>query len=177
MSHGEKQAGRPRLHALERAGTPDRTSTTLSIARPPQSSAAPTAAAPPSGDAAPDPEVVERPGRRTFTAEFKRRIVEEADACTTPGEVGALLRRHGLYSSHLADWRMQNRLGILGGLGPRRGPKPTRNPLARRVAQLEREKARLQKQLTRAKIVIAVQKKASELLGIPLTRPSDDEND
>jgi transposase len=72
---------------------------------------------------------------------------------------------------------MQYRLGVLGGLGPRRGPKSTRNPLARRVAQLEREKARLQKQLTRAKIVIAVQKKASELLGIPLTRPSDDEND
>jgi len=177
MSKGEKQAGRPRLHALERAGTPARTSTTLSIARSPQSSATPAPAAPPSGDAAPDPEVVERPGRRSFTAEFKRRIVEEADACTSPGEVGALLRRHGLYSSHLADWRMQYRLGVLGGLGPRRGPKSTRNPLARRVAQLEREKARLQKQLTRAKIVIAVQKKASELLGIPLTRPGDDEND
>jgi transposase len=177
MSNGEKQAGRPRLHALERAGTPARTSTTLSIARPPQPSATPAAAAAPSGDPAPDPEVVERPGRRSFTAEFKRRIVEEADACTSPGEVGALLRRHGLYSSHLADWRMQYRLGVLGGLGPRRGPKPTRNPLARRVAQLEREKARLQKQLTRAKIVIAVQKKASELLGIPLTRPGDDEND
>ncbi|MFA5061697.1 MAG: IS3 family transposase [Patescibacteria group bacterium] len=115
--------------------------------------------------------MVERPGRRTFTAEFKRRIVEEADACTTPGEVGALLRRHGLYSSHLADWRMQNRLGVLGGLGPRRGPKPTRNPLARRVAQLEREKARLQKQLTRAKIVIAVQKKGLGVAGDPADPP------
>ena len=100
----------------------------------------------------PDPEVVERPVRRTFTAEFKRRIVEEAAAGRTPGDVGALLRRHGLYSSHLVAWRRQWTTGALAGLAPRkRGRKaPTENPLAPQVAKLEREKAGLERRLQQA---------------------------
>jgi len=179
-SKGEKKAERPQLRALERDGTPDRSSTTLSIAAPLQPStataatAAATAAAPP-----PDPEVVERPVRRTFTAEFKRRVVEEADACSGPGAIGALLRRHGLYSSLLAEWRAQYRRGALSALTPKkRGPKgQERNPLAERLARVEREKARLERRLKRAELIIAVQKKVSELLGIPLNSPEPDEND
>ena len=179
-SKGEKKAERPQLRALERDGTPDRSSTTLSIAAPLQPStataatAAATAAAPP-----PDPEVVERPVRRTFTAEFKRRVVVEADACSGPGAIGALLRRHGLYSSLLAEWRAQYRRGALSALTPKkRGPKgQERNPLAERLARVEREKARLERRLKRAELIIAVQKKVSELLGIPLNSPEPDEND
>jgi transposase len=126
---------------------------------------------------APDPEVTERPRRRSFTADFKRRLVEEADDCREPGAIGALLRRHGLYSSHLVDWRAQYRQGALRGLTPRpRGPKPQKNPLVDRVAKLEREKARLERRLRQAETVIEVQKKLSELLGIPLSSPNSDEN-
>ena len=175
-SKGEKKAERPQLHALEREGTSDRTSTTLSIAAPPQPGTALPAAAP---APTPDPEVVERPVRRTFTAEFKRRVVEEADACSGPGAIGALLRRHGLYSSLLADWRAQYRLGALGGLTPKkRGPKAKeRNPLAERLARVEREKTRLERRLKRTELIIEVQKKVSALLGIPLNSAEPDEND
>lgn len=181
MSKGEKLAGRPQLHDLEREGTHDRTSTTLSIAPPPPPRATPAAAAPAVATATPrpDPEVVERPVRRTFTAEFKRRIVEEADACREPGQVGELLRRHGLYSSHLVEWRQQYRRGALSGLAPRkRGPKTQpRHPLAERLARVEREKARLEKRLKQAETIIEFQKQVSELLGIPLKRPDDDGNE
>jgi len=124
----------------------------------------------------PDPEVVERPVRRTFTAEFKRRVVEEAAACREPGEVGALLRRHGLYSSHLVTWRRQWKAGALAGLAPRkRGRKaPATNPLAAQVAKLEREKARVEQRLKQAETIIEFQKKVSELLGIPLRHPDSD---
>lgn len=127
----------------------------------------------------PDPEVVERPVRRTFTAEFKRRVVEEAEACRQPGEVGALLRRHGLYSSHLVAWRRQWKAGALAGLAPRkrgRTPQAT-NPLAAKVAKLERDKARVEQRLKQAETIIEFQKKVSELLGIPLRRPDGDESD
>jgi len=182
MSKGEKQAGRPRLRALEREGTPDRTSTTLSIAAAPQASTTPAAAAPAAASGAPlapDPEVVERPVRRTFTAEFKRSIVEQADACREAGAVGELLRRHGLYSSHLVEWRAQYRRSALSGLAPRkRGPKvQPKNPLAERLTRLERENARLQKRLQQAETIIEFQKKVAELLGIPLKRPDSDGND
>jgi transposase-like protein len=183
-SKGEKKAERPQLRALERDGTPDRTSTTLSIAAPlqPSTATAATAAVTAAATVAapiPDPEVVERPRRRTFTAEFKRRVVEEADACAGPGAIGALLRRHGLYSSLLAEWRAQYRRGALTALTPKkRGPKgQERNPLAERLARVEREKVRLEQRLKRAELIIAVQKKVSELLGIPLSRPEPDEND
>lgn len=126
----------------------------------------------------PDPEVVERPVRRTFTAEFKRRVVEEAEACRQPGEVGALLRRHGLYSSHLVTWRRQWKAGA-AGLGPRkRGRKAeVKNPLTAKVVQLEREKARLEQRLKQAETIIEFQKKVSELLGIPLRHPDSDGRD
>jgi transposase len=126
-----------------------------------------------------DPEVVERPIRRRFTAEFKRRVVEEAEACREPGDVGALLRRHALYSSHLVTWRRQWKAGALAGLTPRkRGRKaqPT-NALTAQVAKLEREKARLEQRLKQAETIIEFQKKVSDLLGIPLRRPDNNGND
>ena len=99
--------------------------------------------------------------RRRFTAEYKLRIVRAAERCTSPGAIGALLRREGLYSSHLANWRAQQ----AHSLEPkRRGRKPTANPLAARVAQLERETARLHAKLERAEIIIDVQKKVAALL-------------
>lgn len=124
---------------------------------------------------APDPEVLERPVRRKFKAEFKRRIVEETAACTAPGEVGALLRRHGLYSSHLVDWRRQYEQGALAGLEPRRrGCKPQeKNPLADKVARLERDLRRAQARAERAERLVELQKKVSELLGIALEQPDE----
>jgi transposase len=123
----------------------------------------------------PDPEVVERPVRRTFTAEFKRRVVEEAAACTEPGQLGALLRRHGLYSSHLV-WRRQGKARALAGLAARRRGRQARatNPLVATVVKLERDKARLEQRLQQAETIIEFQKKVSELLGIPLRRPGAD---
>lgn len=122
----------------------------------------------------PDPEVPERPARRRFTAEYKLRIVEEANAATEPGAVGALLRREGLYSSHLVDWRRQYRAGALSSLArPRGRPKP--HPLAAENEQLRREVGRLSTRLTRAERIIEIQGKVSELLGIPLTQRSDDD--
>ncbi len=114
----------------------------------------------------PDPEVVVKAQRRRFTAEYKRRILQEADACTQPGEVGALLRREGLYSSHLNTWRRQRARGELQGLTPaKRGRKA--HPQAAENARLQREVERLKAQLARAELIIDVQKKVSQLLGLP----------
>jgi len=122
--------------------------------------------------APPDPEVLERAKRRRFTAEYKLQVLEEADACREPGEVAALLRREGLYSSHLTDWRRARREGALGGLGKQRGPKGRRrDPVARENEQLRKENARLQRRLEQAEMILEIQKKASEILGIPLSRP------
>ena len=122
----------------------------------------------------PDPEVPERSARRRFTAEYKLRIVEEANAAVEPGQVGALLRREGLYSSHLVDWRRQYRLGALRSLArPRGRPKP--HPLAVENEQLRRQVGRLSTRLTRAERIIEIQGKVSELLGIPLAQSSDDD--
>ena len=124
----------------------------------------------------PDPEVAEKPQRRRFTAEYKVRILRDADVCAVPGEIGALLRREGLYSSHLTEWRRQREQGALAGLAPnkrgRHGAPP--HPLARRVHELERENTRLQQRLQQAEAIIEVQKKVSELLGIPLNHPGSD---
>ena len=121
----------------------------------------------------PDPEVSERPARRRFTAEYKLRIVEEANAATEPGTVGAVLRREGLYSSHLVDWRRQYRAGALSSLARARGrPKP--HPLAAENEQLRRRNARLEQRLVTAERIILIQGKVSELLGIPLAQSSDD---
>lgn len=128
------------------------------------------------GREVPDPEVVARPKRRRFTAEYKLRILREADACKASGEIGALLRREGLYSSHLVLWRRQREEAAQTQLKSRkRGPKPkVQDP---RVKQLERENARLQRQLRRVALLLDIQKKVGAILGIPLKNLDDVEND
>ena len=112
-----------------------------------------------------DAEVPEKAQRRRFTAEYKLGIVEAAEACHGAGEVGALLRREGLYSSHLSTWRQQQRVGALNGLSPRtRGRKLRRDPQAERITQLEREVGRLREELRKAHVIIDVQKKVARLL-------------
>jgi transposase-like protein len=115
---------------------------------------------------APDPEVVPKAERRRFAAEYKLRILTEADACTRHGEIGALLRREGLYRSHLDKWREQRRRGVLQALAPqKRGPKP--DPQAAEIVRLRRENERLHYRLQQAETIIDVQKKLSALLGLP----------
>jgi transposase-like protein len=125
------------------------------------------------GKPIPDPAVSEKPVRRRFTAEYKLRILREADRCTEPGQLGALLRGEGLYSSHLTAWREQRNAGTLAGLTPkRRGRKAT--PAAPMVAEnerLKRETRRLAEKLRQAETIIEVQKKLSEILQIPLAPP------
>lgn len=118
----------------------------------------------------PDPEVVAKAKRRTFTAEYKQRILQEADsAAATPGGVGALLRREGLYSSHLVTWRRERRAGVLEALKPRkRGPRSERNPLAEENQKLRRQVGQLTEKLRKAEIIIDVQKKVAALLGNPI---------
>lgn len=118
----------------------------------------------------PDSEVPERPQRRRFTREYKLRVLAETDAAA-PGSIAAILRREGLYSSHLDSFRKQRDRGALDGAPRRRGPKP--NPLAGEVAKLQRQNARLQRELENAKLVIDVQKKVARLLGIPLETPDE----
>ena len=117
--------------------------------------------------------------RRRFSAAYKERIVKQAEACSKPGELGALLRREGLYSSHLGKWRQQFAEGTVAGLGPKkRGPKA--NPdkkLIRENEKLRREAVRLKKKLERAELNIDYQKKVSEILGITLDSQQDDSND
>jgi transposase-like protein len=115
-------------------------------------------------------EVVAKVARRRFTAAEKLRVLREAERCTKPGELSALLRREGLYSSHLSAWRLARRNGELAGLTPRqRGPKAKPvDPRDKKIAELERETRRLQARLERAEGLIEVQKKVSQLLGIPL---------
>lgn len=125
------------------------------------------------GPMVPDPEVSDRPVRRKFTAEYKRRILQEADRCQ-PGELGALLRREGLYSSLLSKWRQQRDRAEREALSPKkRGRKPRQpDPAAERIASLERENQRLRKHLQEAEAIIEVQKKISDLLGI-VTKPEN----
>lgn len=117
----------------------------------------------------PDPEVPEKARRRRHGVEYKLAILEEADRATEPGEVGALLRREGLYSSHLAAWRKQRREGTLAG--PRRRGRKTKDPLEIENEQLRKENALLEHRLDQAETIISVQKKLSRLLGIE--RPTD----
>jgi transposase-like protein len=121
--------------------------------------------------------VLEKPVRRRFTAEYKLRILREADRCTQLGQVGALLRREGLYSSHLTTWRQQREAGTLAGLAPkRRGRKASPDaPLVADNERLKRENQRLTEKLRQAETIIEVQKKLSELLGIPLPPPDSNE--
>lgn len=123
-----------------------------------------------------DPEVPEKKARRKFTAKYKLQILQEADACTEPGQLGAFLRSKGLYSSNLTTWHRQREEGLLDALSPKkRGRKEKeKNPLAQKVAELERENARLKRKLKKAETIIDVQKKISEILGIS-QEPTEDE--
>lgn len=114
----------------------------------------------------PNPEVSLRPERRRFTVEYKASIVREADACTEHGQIGALLRREGLFSSHLAQWRKIYREGALAALrDDKRGRKRTRHPLEVENEQLKSKNAHLEQRLSQAEVIIDIQKKLSEILG------------
>jgi transposase-like protein len=123
-----------------------------------------------------DPEVSEQAKRRRFTAEYKLRVVREADACKGDGDVGELLRREGLYSSLLSAWRRQrDEIARAGLASTKRGRKAKAGDP--RVKELERENARLKRRLARVETMLEIQKKASELLGIPLNPQDNDESD
>ena len=123
----------------------------------------------------PDPEVPAKVERRRFPPAYRLRILKEVDACKRPGEVGALLRREGLYSSLLTNWRRQREAGALQAMrGRRRGPTP--RPVDPRVKQLEAENRRLQRKLQRAETIITLQKTVAEILRIPL-KPLDIDED
>lgn len=124
-----------------------------------------------------DPEVPEKPRRRRFSADYKLDVLKRADACEEgTGQLGELLRKEGLYSSHLVTWRRQREEGSLAALEPKkRGRKPTKrgDPIAEENERLRRELARLQRRLEQAEVIIDVQKKLSRILGVEL--PSDDD--
>ena len=138
-----------------------------------RSEAAAGGAAPPG---APDPELVERPKRRRYSAEYKLRILREADACTRPGEVGALLRREGLYTSHLTYWRKQRNAGGAEGALASAGPQPADRRDAE-LAALRRRAERAEAELEKAKRVIEVQGNVSALLGELLEPKGANERD
>ena len=118
-------------------------------------------------------EVVAKATRRRFTVEYKRAIVREADACKTPGAIGALLRREGLYSSHLTTWRAARERGELTGAPKKRGPaRRVVDPRDRRITELEREGTRWRKRAERAEALVELQKQVAALLGTPITEPS-----
>ena len=120
-------------------------------------------------------EVVAKGERRRFTGEYKAKVLREADSCKRPGEIGALLRREGLYWSNLTTWRKQRETGELAGLkGRKRGPqRRERNPLAEKVRELERDNARLKRRAERAEGIVELQKKVSEILGIELQKSAE----
>lgn len=121
---------------------------------------------------APNPEVVAQAKRRRFTAEYKHRILLEADRAKGSGGIGVLLRREGLYSSLLATWRREREAGVRQALAPhKRGPKSKYDPIAEENQQLRRENQRLVEELRKAEIVIDVQKKVAALLGRPMVTP------
>ena len=135
------------------------------LSQPERSGGCDNGSAPPVGES---PAVQPRPKRRTFSAAYKARIVEEADACSQPGEVGALLRREGLYSSLLTDWRRQCRAGALLALSERRRGPAVDGLSSRQKTRYERKIASLEARLQRAETIIEVQKKVSQLLGTPM---------
>ena len=154
--HGRQQADQPPVDGLERSGKPS-----TGGDRPLDG---PNDEAP-----RPDPEVAEKPVRRRFAAAYKLKILEEADQCIQPGELGTLLRREGLYSSHLRTWKQQREEGALHGLAPRkRGRKAKRkDPLADEIRQLRRKNEQLEHRLHQAEMIIDVQKKLCTMLGLP----------
>lgn len=124
-------------------------------------------------------EVLEKPVRRKYSIEYKLKIVKEADRCREPGEIGALLRREGLYYSNLATWRKQIEKRALDGLKSRkRGPKKAlSNPLSQEIKRLNKEKSRLEKRLKKAEAIIEFQKKIAEILEIPMKSPENEGED
>ncbi|MEA1951134.1 MAG: transposase [Planctomycetota bacterium] len=125
---------------------------------------------------APDPEVLAKPQRRRFTPAYKARIVEEAQRCTEPGHIGALLRREGLYSSALTQWRRQYQSGALQALkDDKRGRKRTRDARDQELERLQRENERLNKKLRQAELIIEIQKKVAAMLGNPIETPQNSE--
>lgn len=122
----------------------------------------------------PDGEVLAGPKRRTFSAKYKQRILREADACTGPGEIGALLRREGLYSSHLSAWRAAAKRGERQGLSTKRGPTE-RTVSEREHKRLQRENEKLKQELATARLIIEAQKKLSEVLETTLP-PAPEQN-
>ncbi len=124
--------------------------------------------------AAPDAEVRAVAKRRQFNAAYKLSVLEEADRCASPGAIGALLRREGLYSSHLTMWRREREAGALAALGRRRGRKAKLSPEQRRIAALEGRNARLERELEQARTIIGVQKKLCTLLGLPTAESTED---
>lgn len=125
------------------------------------------AASPATAITVPDPEVRAMAKRRSFTAAYKLSVLAEADRASGAGEIGALLRRESLYSSHLTTWRRERDAGALQALGRRRGRKAKMTPEARRAAMLEAKNARLERELAQARLIVEVQKKLCTLLGIP----------
>jgi hypothetical protein len=124
----------------------------------------------------PDPQVVEKPVRRRFEKTYKLEILRQADECVDPGQIGALLRREGLYASNLSNWRWQRSQGLLAEKSSRKGAakQPTQDP---RMAQLQRENVRLTAKLKQAEFILEIQKKVSEILGIPLKMLDNEGND
>jgi len=117
----------------------------------------------------PETEVVEKARRRQYTIEYKLRILQEADACKERGEIGALLRREGLYSSSFYTWREQRNRGSLVGLSDyKRGPKA--DIQSDEIARLKLENERLRKRLEQAELIIDVQKKVAQMLGVPMEK-------
>jgi len=118
-------------------------------------------------------EVTAKATRRRFTTDYKRKIVREADACKTPGTVGALLRREGLYSSYLTTWRAARERGDLAGAANKRGPvRRVADPRDKRIIELERESTRWRKRAERAEALVELQKQVAALLGTPSTETS-----
>jgi len=123
-------------------------------------------------------EVVAKARRRQFSAAYKARILREAEACRATGQIGALLRREGLYSSHLVEWRRLRARGALEALAAKkRGRKPARDARDRELTRLSQENARLRRKLAQAEAVIEIQKKLSTILGIPLESDGRDESE
>ena len=122
-----------------------------------------------------DPEVSDRPKYRRFSAQYKLEILAQADACKNHGEIGALLRREGLYTSHLSMWRRKRQEGSLAGLVDNKRGRKAR-PVDAQIKKLLKEKARLEQRLERAELIIDVQKKVSAMLGIPLKGPKSQDN-
>ena len=122
--------------------------------------------------ASPSTQVAVRSSRRRFTAEYKASVVQQAAQCRAPGEIGALLRREGLFSSHLTMWRKQYETGARRALAQRRGPTPARTAESATVTRLERELVQVRDDLARAELVIELQKKLSSLMTRPSRAPS-----